>query len=78
MRCISLPKFSGKSLNVAYDLVPIVESWMPAQGSIAEDPQVVVDGHIVRLGAEALKVYTSFLSQLSPEYHWSFVDHVLC
>jgi len=45
VRCVPLPKFSGESLNVSNHLIAVIEPGMPAQGSVPEHPQVVVDRH---------------------------------
>ena len=42
MSSIALPKFPGEPFDVSDDLIAVIEPGMPAQGPVAEDPEVVV------------------------------------
>jgi len=62
VRCVPLPKFSGEALDVSNHLIAVIEPGMPAQGSVPEHPQVVVDRHddVVVLVKLQTKCFLSF------------------
>ena len=66
MRCVPLPKFSGESLNVSNHLIAVIEPGMPAQGSVPEHPQVVVDRHDCVFLVVVVKLQTKSLFSSSP------------